>query len=266
MKHSFPLILAAFALMLTACNNNPKENKLNVDWDSPLYEVDQDGDTISKWTYQEWEEGRNIIKEDLPSEDNLEGSTTDYYDLDNRLAATETWINSGSDHYMGLDFEYNGKVRIGEGNETIDGAPSFYYIKQITYFLDDECRYDTLTQEFVEEIFWEDIEEDQMEQYEEESEIPMTSYTRKRYEATPTGYRLVEIVSYATDLIDLEDIDIQFSYKESYEYDTEGRLAKKILSFGEDWPNTITTYTYVDNKRIERIDDTETTTYYKINE
>ena len=266
MKHSFPLFIAAFALMLTACNNNPKENKLNVDWDSPLYEVDQDGDTISKWTYQEWEEGRNIIKEDLPSEDNLEGSTTDYYDLEDRLAATETWINSGSDHYHGLTFEYNGKVRIGEGNETIDGAPSFYYIKQITYFLDDECRYDTLTQEFVEEIFWEDIEEDQMEQYEEESEIPMTSYTRKRYEATPTGYRLVEIVSYATDLIDPEDIDIQFSYKESYEYDTEGRLAKKTLSFGEDWPNTITTYTYVDNKRIERIDDTETTTYYKINE
>ena len=131
MKHSFILILAALAMLLAACSNEPKEKKMNVDWDSPLYMVDQEGDTMSVWTYQEWEEGRNVIKEDLPDEYFIEGSTTDYYDLDNRLTATETWFNAGSDHYRGFDFEYNGKMRIGEGNETIDGAPSFYYIKQI---------------------------------------------------------------------------------------------------------------------------------------
>ena len=266
MKHSFILVLAAVAMMLTACTNEPKENKLNVDWDTPLYVVDQTGDTITTWEYQEWEEGRTVVKADLPADYFLEGTTTDFYDLDNRLTATEVWINEGNNHYQGFDYEYNGKVRMGEGNETIDGAPSFYYLKQIAYFLDDECRYDTLVQEFVEEIFWEDIQEDQMEEYEEESEIPMTAYTRKRYEATPTGYRLVEVESYATDLIDPEDIDIIFNYKETYEYDAEGRLAKKILSFGEGWPETVTTYTYVDNKCIERTNDDEMTTYYKINE
>lgn len=262
MKHTRTLFLVAVALLLTACNHtNQPSQTMNVDWDTPLYMLNHQGDTCSVWTYQELEEGWAVTKNDLPG-DFLEGSTTEYYDQNDRLIAeSQSYSENGSE--QGLDYVYDGKVRMGEGHEIIEGAPSFYYLKRITYYLDDECRYDTLTQEFVKELYWDFIEE--LDEDEEEyAEPPMTAYTRSRYEATPTGYRLVEKTFYASDFIDPEDIDIQFNYRLVYEYNEEGRMVKETMYDNAGNQHLETLYTYEDNKRIERSEGTVTTTYYKI--
>ena len=249
----------AAALLLTACHNTTQPEPLNVDWDTPLYMLNEQGDTCSVWTYLTLEDGWAVTKNDLPGEF-LEGSSTEYYDQNHRLVAeSRTYSENGSN--QGLDYQYDGKVRIGEGNETIDGAPSFYYIKRITYYLDDECRYDTLTQEFVQELYWdflEELDED------ETNEPPLVSYTRSRYEATPSGYRLVEKLFYASDFIDPEDIDIQFNYRLAYEYDEEGRMVKETMYDNDGTAHNETRYSYQDNQRIEHTVDSRMTTYYKI--
>ena len=94
------------------------------------------------------------------------------YDRDNRLVGTASTVNSGNIHNSNMNYSYEGKVRTGEGMESTEGYPSYYSIKVVTYYLDDEFKYDTLVQEFTAELDWLGADE---EEYigDEEPERPM---------------------------------------------------------------------------------------------
>ena len=271
MKHTFTLFLLGFALLLAACNNAPKPNEpvenkqQSVDWDMPLYELNAEGDTCSVWRYENTEQGRTVTKNDLPG-DYGEGSTTEIYDPNDRLVSVASSLNTGNFHNTSMTYSYNGKVRTGEGSETTEGYSYFYAIKEVTYYLDDECKYDTLTQQYVAEMEWDWLYDEEGNEVDNvEKEGPLTMFTRNRYETTKDGgYQLVESQTYASSTVDPEEVNVEYSYKIVYAYNDKGQLVSEKLYDRNGNLGYETSYSYQDNKRIEQSGDEQLTTYYKI--
>lgn len=263
MKNTFSLFLVVAMMLLAACNNNSKDNSEIVDWDHPLYQLNADGDTISVWKYESIEQGRTVTKIDYPGELHDGGSEMLIYDRDNRLVGTASTLNTGNIHNDNMNYTYDGKVRTGEGIESTEGFPSYYSIKEVTYFLDDELKYDTLTQEFTAELDWLGPEDEEY-AVEEEPERPLNYYTRKRYENTPNGYRLVETQTFSSSGIYPDEVNVEYSYKMVYSYNDKGQLVSEKLYDKDGNPGFETTYTYEGNKRIEHQDEFQYTTYYKV--
>ena len=263
MKHILTFSALALTLLFAACNNS-KNNPENTDWDHPLYQLNADGDTASVWRYETIEQGRTVTRIDLPVILD-EGSEMLIYDRNNRLVGTASTVNSGNVHNSNMNYTYEGKVRTGEGIQSTEGYPSYYSIKEVTYFLDDELKYDTLTQEFTAELDWLDPDEEAYTD-EEEPERPMNYYVRKRYEKTQDGYRLVESQTFTSTSIYPDEVDVKYSYKMVYDYNDEGQLASEKLYTNDGELGYETTYTYEGNKRIEHHGDTHYTTYYKVNQ
>ena len=263
MKHIFTLTPLALVLMLAACNTS-KNNPEIIDWDHPLYQLNADGDTASVWQYETIEQGRTVTRIDLPGILD-EGSEMLIYDRDDRLVGTASTVNSGNIHNSNMNYTYTGKVRTGEGTQSTDGSPSYYSIKEVTYFLDDEFKYDTLTQQFTAELDW--LEPDEEEYVVDgEPERPMNYYMRKRYEETPNGYRLVESQTFTSFGIYPDEVNIEYSYKMVYAYNDKGQLVSEKLYTKDGEPGYETTYTYEGNKRIEHQGDSQYTTYYKVDQ
>ena len=263
MKNTFSLFLMVAMMLLAACNNNSKDNSEIVDWDHPLYQLNADGDTISVWKYESIEQGRTVTKIDYPGELHDGGSEMLIYDRDNRLVGTASTLNTGNIHNDNMNYTYNGKVRTGEGIESTEGFPSYYSIKEVTYFLDDELKYDTLTQEFTAELDWLGPEDEEYAS-EEEPERPLNYYTRKRYEDTPNGYRLVETQTFSSSGIYPDEVNVEYSYRMVYSYNDKGQLVSEKLYDKNGNPGFETTYTYEGNKRIEHQDEFQYITYYKV--
>lgn len=264
MKNTFSLLLVVAMMLLAACNNT-KNNPENVDWDHPLYQLNTNDDTVSVWKYESNEQGRTVTRIDIPGQLHDGGSEMLVYDRNDRLVGDVSTLNTGNIHNSNMDYTYEGKVRIGEGIESTEGFPSYYSIKQITYFLDDELKYDTLTQEFTAELDWLESE-DEAYATEEEPERPLNYYTRKRYEKTPNGYRLVESQTFASSGIYPDEVNIEYQYKMVYAYNDKGQLVSEQLYDRDGNPGFETTYTYEGNKRIEHQDEFHYTTYYKVNQ
>ena len=260
MKNTFILLLLATITLLAACNNKNENKTGNVDWDSPLYQLNAQGDTLSVWEYETTEQGRTVTKIDLPS-DYGDGTSTEIYDRNDRLVGTISSLNTGNIHNTNMAYSYQGKTRIAEGSESTEGFTYFYYIKEVTYYLDDEYKYDTLIQQFVKEMDWEsDYDED-----EEALVGPLTSFTRKLYETTKNGgYQLIESNTFASSTVNPEEVNVEYSYKIKYQYNDKGQLVSEKLYDRNGKLGYETTYSYQDNKRIERADGEECTTYFKI--
>lgn len=264
MKNTFSLLFVAAMMLLAACNNT--NNKADVvDWDHPLYQLNSNGDTVSVWNYESNEQGRTVTRIDIPGQLHDGGSETLVYDRNNRLVGNVSTLNTGNIHNSNMDYSYEGKVRTGEGIESTEGYPSYYSIKEITYFLDDELKYDTLSQEYTAELDWLGPEDEEYAS-EEEPERPLNYYTRKRYENTPNGYRLVESQTFSSSGIYPDEVNVEYSYKMVYSYNDKGQLVSEKLFDKNGNPGFETTYTYEGNKRIEHQDDFQYITYYKVNQ
>lgn len=262
MKNTCSLFLVVAMMLLAACNHT-KNNSENVDWDHPLYQLNTNDDTVFVWKYESNEQGRTVTRIDIPGQLHDGGSEMLVYDRNDRLIANVSTLNTGNIHNSNMDYTYEGKVRTGEGIESTEGYPSYYSIKQITYFLDDELKYDTLTQEFTAELDWLEPEDEEY-AAEEEPERPLNYYTRKRYEKTPNGYRLVESQTFSSSGIYPDEVNVEYSYKMVYSYNDKGQLVSEKLYDKDGNPGFETTYTYEGNKRIEHQDEFHYTTFYKV--
>lgn len=265
MKNTFTFFFLAAITLLVACNNKNEIKPENVDWDTPLYQLNANGDTCSIWKYETIEQGRTVTKNDLPS-DYGDGSTMEIYDRNDRLVGVASSLNTGNIHNTNMTYSYMGKTRTGEGSEATEGYSYFYAIKEVTYYLDDDFKYDTLTQQFVTEMEWDWLyDEEGNEVDNEEREGPLTTFTRKLYETTQDGgRRLVESQTFASSTVDPEEVNVEYSYKIVYAYNDKGQLVSEKLYDKNGKLGYETTYSYQDNKRIERTDGEEWTTYYKI--
>lgn len=265
MKNTFTFLLLAAIMLLAACINKNEIKPENVDWDSPLYQLNAQGDTLSVWKYETIEQGRTVTKNDLPS-DYGDGSTMEIYDRDDRLVGVASSLNTGNIHNTNMSYSYKGKVRTGEGSETTEGYSYFYSIKEVTYYLDDDCKYDTLTQQYVAEMEWDRLYDEEGNEVDQETlEGPLTMFTRNLYETTPDGCcRLVESQTFASSSIYPEEVNVEYSYKIVYAYNDKGQLVSEKLYDRNGKLGYETAYSYQDNKRIECTEGEECTTYYKI--
>jgi hypothetical protein len=259
-----------------AATPTPKSADSNVDWEKPLYVINDKGDTLETWTYNA--KGlviRNCSRYDLIDECDYE------YDEQGRLVWKRCVSKSGNIHESEYKYTYNGNVRIGEGSERAEGWQSYFDIKERYYYLDTECKYDTLTQIYEMEISWDDADN-----YNHDiSNAKPTSYANKQYKKFGDKYLVTEENWFRRDYDD--ESKLVNSFRFLYEYNDKGLLTKEIqydsnqklsatityeynadnLIIKKTYDNgtnkTVTTYTYNDNVQTETNSEGTFKTFYQ---
>lgn len=169
MRKSFYLI-PALALVLASCGgqkagqnqeseaNNVEEQEVEIEsadhitkkvnWDKPIFALDENGDTIRKWIYNDKgqliESVNKLMDETIHytyddkgnrvSSDMIDGEEFTY-DEQGRLKTYSDGFRDAS--YR--EFEYEGNLR-----KTIESTAYGNNLFYLTYFLDEEMKYDTL--------------------------------------------------------------------------------------------------------------------------
>lgn len=260
-----------------AATSAPKRTESNVDWERPLCVINDKGDTLETWTYND--NGiltRNHSKYDVTDD-------CDYkYDEQGRLVWMYTLIYSGSNHESEYVYKYKGNVRYGRGTEITSGQPTHYDVRELAYYIDTECKYDTLTEIYEKEMRWNDPNKPY--EHEIDNEQP-TNYVTKKYQQSGDKYLIVEEKSYRRDFDDPNKIVNSFRF--IYEYNDKGLLTKKVeydsnqklsatityeyntddLAVKKTYDNgttqNVTTYTYNDNVMTEVNSEGTFKTYYQ---
>lgn len=275
--------LAMMATLMVSCGNNRNANAQTpttsiketptgddeldlVDWDKPSYLI-ENGDTISVWWY-----GNNCVY----CESNYGGiyeEVSDCYDELHRPKSYNLVLNSGNIHYISRSYTYNpDKTSVGEGTSGTEGYDSFTEFLELGYYLDDDCLYDTLIEYYEGEVYWEDAVQEGSDAVEQDprDHLELQKRVWKRYETTGDGFRvkekLVEWMKegkfnyadrtlYAYDAEGRLEVEEEFflldgestpSRKQTYEYDANGHLVRKMnYSFGEFYDYTL--YEYLPN-------------------
>ena len=303
MKKKLFAAMFATAILLTACggNNNGNSNgngdggnasnadakpaatsavkrtDSNVDWTRPLYTVNDKGDTLEIWTYND----KGLVIQDNSNYD-LKDENSYKYDDQDRVVWHYSITYSGNNHESEYKYAYKGNVRIGEGSEMAEGWLSYFDVKELTYYLDNECKYDTLSQTFEMEIPWDDV--DNIHEHDIANQEP-TTYTTTSYKKSGDKYLPVEQKCYRRDYDDqnklvnsfrfiyeyndqdllIKEIEYDSHQKLSatitYEYNTDGLKVKKTYDNGT--AKDITTYGYNDNVMTEKNSEGTFKTYYQ---
>ena len=161
MRHIISLSVMAFAMLLAACNNTPKPVATNenqqptVDWDTPLYELDAEGDTNCVWTYQVTDEGRTVVQYS-EDEDSYYDRYEYQYSPDGRLAKMKVENGPWKVRYREVTYEIDldMKTRVGEGQEHAEGDPQYYEVREQSWCLDDNYLYDTVSYYYSAVVSW----------------------------------------------------------------------------------------------------------------
>ncbi|MBQ5551338.1 MAG: hypothetical protein IIT32_09765 [Bacteroidales bacterium] len=255
----------------------PKSVDSNVDWEKPLYVINDKGDTLETWTYND--KGyviRNCSRYDLIDD-------CDYkYDEQGRLIWKYCLNTTGNDHESEYKYAYKGNVRIGEGSEMAEGWQSYFDVKEITYYLDTECKYDTLTENYEMEIPWDDADNPHNHDI---TDAKPSNYVTKQYKKFGDKYLVVEEKSFRRDYDDESKLINSFRFiyeyndkglltKETeydsnqklsatitYEYNADNLIIKKTYDNGTN--KTVTTYTYNDNVQTETNSEGTFKTFYQ---
>ena len=302
MKNTLFAAMFATAILLTACggsgSNNGNQNgdgdggnasnadatpaaisapKSDVDWERPLYTVNDKGDTLEIWTYND----KGLVIQDNSNYD-LKDENSYKYDDQGRLVWHYCITYTGNNHESEYKYAYKGNVRIGEGSEMAEGWQSYFDIKELSYYIDNECKYDTLTEVYEMEISWDDA--DNPHNHDITNEKP-SNFVTKKYQKSGDKYLVTEENSYRPDYDDHTQIvnSFRFVYEYNdkglltkqteydsnqklsatitYEYNTDGLKVKKTYDNGT--AKDITTYTYNDNVMTEKNSEGTFKTYYQ---
>ena len=272
MRHIITLSVMAFAMLLAACNNTPKPVATNenqqptVDWDTPLYELDAEGDTNCVWTYQVTDEGRTVVQYS-EDEDSYYDRYEYQYSPDGRLAKMK--VENGPwkvrCREVTYDIDLDMKTRVGEGQEYAEGDPQYYEVREQSWCLDDNYLYDTVSYYYSAVVSWDELDQDDDGVQDYWPTPVWEDYTlqRTRYEQTARGWQPVEKKYYA----DFDDAgNILLNARVEYTYDEEGRLLSETTYYQSGSSET-KNYTYEGNVRTMQATpySAEIKTYYKIN-
>ena len=275
MKKKLFAAMFATAILLTACggNNNGNSNgngdggnasnadakpaatsavkrtDSNVDWTRPLYTVNDKGDTLEIWTYND----KGLVIQDNSNYD-LKDENSYKYDDQDRVVWHYSITYSGNNHESEYKYAYKGNVRIGEGSEMAEGWLSYFDVKELTYYLDTECKYDTLTQIYEMEISWDDADN-----YNHDiSNAKPTSYVNKQYKKFGDKYLVTEENWFRRDYDDESKLINSFRF--IYEYNDKGLLTKQIQYDSYQKLSATITYEYnAANRIIKKTYDNGTT-------
>ncbi len=276
MKKTTTLFLLGVALLLAACNNTPKSadptkpaatNQPTVDWDTPLYELNAEGDTNCVWTYQETETGRTVVQLS-EQEDSFYDRYEYQYDTEGHLTGMKVENGPWKVRVREVSYQIDPdmRYRVGEGEEHAEGDPSFYAVREESYFLDDNYLFDTMTYSYSAEVSWDELDKDGDG---EPDALPAPvwedfSLQRTRYVETASGLKPAEKWYYAgTD----DQGNPSLNARIEYSYDEEGRMTSETTTFQGGSAET-KNYTYEGNVRTMQATPytAEIKTYYKINQ
>lgn len=263
-KHRIPLFVSAFALCVMAgCdNNNAKTNTDDatqpemtvddgVDWNTPLYELGNDGDTINKYAYNaegkliadyeyydgnpiythtyEYDNNGNLISTTSLYEGNPIGAETRKYDEQNRLVSCEYDEESDSGVF---EYTYEGNKCVEHAEESL--SECVYQDVTETYY--DENGNDTLV------VRSSALVRDQTDgEYNYNVELAIYK-TRKTY-VTINGTQKLKL-SVCNE--EKKDGSVVLKDQEEYEYDDLGRVVSYSHhnKFCEELPASVDMYTY----------------------
>lgn len=254
----------------------------NVNWEKPLYTI-AGNDTTFKWEYNEkgqkvkdyemengavittntyeYDANGNLVNNEIAGY--FQAENTFKYDDQNRRIKCEGNMMSGNTHWYNSTYSYDGQKKTENSFQSTEGDPEAQEAKTITYYMDKEFQYDTLSQTYERTVSLGAEEESESNDNEDNFGDKYQSYQTKKYQVINGKTLPTEKVSYrineAGDSYDL-------TYKFTYQYDEMGRVIKtqSITSYG----TTETLYSYEgncqtkttkneDNDRVERI-------YYEI--
>lgn len=288
------------ALLFSSCSNsgNTTENpgeateveesqdpEVVVDWTKPIYSLGEtEKDTLSKWEYNdkgleikeiffdngkvgettisEYDANGNCIKNVQTG--SCHGETAYTYDAQNRLVYSNGDLFSGNTHWFSSEFTYEGQKSFEMSRQSTEGQPGAYESKTVTYYMDPECRYDTLSQSYEKEVSY---DADGNEVANAFSDTCVT-YTTKKYQVVNGKTLLAESATYR-----LYEKVYELSVKYTYQYDEEGNVSKEITETSYD--TTEANYTYDGNCQMKtevrtskdgRVDKSTSKTYYKVDE
>ena len=199
----------------------------DVDWSKPLVEFGDDGDTMDIWTYNQ--RGLPVRDDFLANNEYGTDYTSYYYDSDNRLVSVFSHLFTGNVHESSADYTYDGNMMTVDEIHTTEGYPTFYYVKEVSYFMDDSYQYDTLYVRYEKEISWDDYEDEGS--YDEGLE--MQDFVTKKYEEVDGQTRLMEECHYLS-VEGYPDSLMQVS-KLWHLYNPQGLLVRTLCPWGEGW-------------------------------
>lgn len=264
MKASLILSVSALAFVLLGCggkanNEKPEENNQNqvaendiqnpgevqfdvfddVDWDRPLFSLNAEGDTVETWRYDEL---GNLVSYNLEEEDGFR-NTNDYsYDAWGRLVRVTGSSFSGNTREFYEDYTYADNMRISRGDHFTEGYPSYFKVKEVRYFMDDDFKYDTLCQEYEAELSWDEYIED--EEDFDESLLNLARYSTKKYTEVKGELKVSEECFYYED--GEHPGKYNLGYKTINIYNDQGLLVGNISQLA-DGAETRTDYSYQGN-------------------
>ena len=199
----------------------------DVDWSKPLYELNDEGDTVDIWTYNQ--HGLPIRDDYLENNEYGTDYTSYYYDSDGRIVSAFSHVFTGNVHEASSDYTYEDNKMTVEQIHTTEGYPTFIYVKEIFYFMDDEYQYDTLYLQYEKEMSWDDFDVD--ESYDVDSEL--NDFVRKEYEEVDGKLRLKEECHYIP--VEGYPDSLMLVARRWHLYNSQGLRVRTLCAWGEDW-------------------------------
>ncbi len=199
----------------------------DVDWSKPLYELDEEGDTMDLWTYNQ--HGLPIRDDFLANNEYGTDYTSYYYDSDHRLVSVFSHLFTGNVRESSSDYTYDGNVMTVDEIHTTEGYPTFFYVKEVSYFMDDDYQYDTLYMRYEKEISWDDFEDEGS----YGNDMELDAFVKKTYEEVDGKTRLKEECHY----LPVEDYpdSLMLVTRLWYLYNSQGLLVRTLCPWEEGW-------------------------------
>lgn len=199
----------------------------DVDWSKPLYELGEEGDTLDLWTYNQ--RGLPIRDDYLVNNEYGTDYTSYYYNGDNHLVSVFSHIYTGNVRESSSDYTYEGNVMTVDQIHTTEGYPTFVYVKEVSYFMDEDYQYDTLYMRYEKEMSWDDFDDEG--NYGEDMELD--AFVKKEYEEVDGQTRLKEECHYLPvgGYADSLELVTRFWYL----YNSQGLLVRTLCPWGEGW-------------------------------
>lgn len=199
----------------------------DVDWSKPLYELDEEGDTMDLWTYNQ--HGLPIRDDFLANNEYGTDYTSYYYDSDHRLVSVFSHLFTGNVRESSSDYTYDGNVMTVDEIHTTEGYPTFFYVKEVSYFMDDDYQYDTLYMRYEKEISWDDFDDEGS----YGNDMELDAFVKKTYEEVDGKTRLKEECHY----LPVEDYadSLMLVTRLWYLYNSQGLLVRTLCPWEEGW-------------------------------
>lgn len=210
----------------------------DVDWSKPLYELNDEGDTVDIWTYNQ--RGLPIRDDYLENNDYGTDYTSYYYDSENQLVSTFSHIFTGNVHEASCDYTYEGNVMTVDQIHTTEGYPMFYYVKEIVFFMDDAFQYDTLSLTYEREVSWDEFDDEG--NYDENLEL--IDVVTKEFEEVEGKIRLKEECHYLP--VEGYADSLMLTSRLWHQYNPQGLRVRTLAAWNDGW-RVSDEYTYQGN-------------------